>query len=106
MTTKLLQKDEPIPYKLLLLADETVEAINKYITKSEIYGLEIEDILVGTYAFYELSKDEIEIKNIAVLEGFQGKGFGTFLLKDAIERAKKRAIKIFLSVLPRLLFIN
>ena len=93
MTTKLLQKDEPIPYELLLLSDETVEAINKYITDSEIYSLEIEDISVGIYALYELNKDEIEIKNIAVSEDFQRKGIGMFLLQDAIERAKKKGYK-------------
>jgi hypothetical protein len=33
-------KDEKIPYNLLLLADETIEAINKYIFNSEIFVLE------------------------------------------------------------------
>lgn len=93
MITRLLHKEEPFIYDLLLLADETLEAINKYITDSEIYGAEIDHKLVGIYALYELNKDEIEIKNIAVLEDFQGKGIGTFLLKDAIEKSKQKRYK-------------
>ncbi|MEJ2356256.1 MAG: GNAT family N-acetyltransferase [candidate division WOR-3 bacterium] len=38
-----LGKNEQIPYDLLLLADESMEAINKYIHDSDIYILEIEN---------------------------------------------------------------
>ena len=93
MTTKLLQKDEPIPCELLLLADETIEAINKYIADSEIYGIEIDHNLAGIYALYELSEDDVEIKNIAVSKVLQGKGLGTFLLKDAIAKSKQKGYK-------------
>jgi ribosomal protein S18 acetylase RimI-like enzyme len=93
LITRLLHKEQPFTYELLLLADETVEAINKYFADSEIYGIEIDGELVGLYALYELNKEEIEIKNIAVSEGFQGKGIGTFLLKDAIEKSKQKGYK-------------
>ena len=94
MKTKILQKTKPFIYDLLLLADETIEAINKYFDNSEIYGIiELDHKLVGLYALYELTSEEIEIKNIAVAEEFQGKGIGTFLLKDAIEKSKQKGYK-------------
>ena len=93
MKTRFLHKEEPFIYDLLLLADETIEAINKYFDDSEIYGIELDQKLVGLYALYELNNEEIEIKNIAVSEEFQGKGIGTFLLKDAIEKSKQKGYK-------------
>jgi hypothetical protein len=42
---RLLEKDKKIPYDLLLLADETIEAINKYIQQSDIYVFERNNIM-------------------------------------------------------------
>lgn len=94
-----LNQHESIPYPLLLLADETKEAINVYIKDSEIYILEKEtkinekNKIIGIYVLQSVDKDTIEIKNIAVDEKFQGQGIGTFLLKDAEIQAKKKGFK-------------
>jgi N-acetylglutamate synthase-like GNAT family acetyltransferase len=88
-----LRKDEDIPYQLLLLADETVEAINVYINKSEIYILEYEHQAVGVYVLYHINKEMAEIKNIAVDESRQGRGFGKLMLEDALSRAKTIGLK-------------
>ena len=60
--TRLLRKDEPIPYDLLLLADEFVEVIDKYIFDSEIYVYEEGDRIIALYALYKVDSDEVEIK--------------------------------------------
>jgi ribosomal protein S18 acetylase RimI-like enzyme len=88
-----LPEDHEIPYNLLLLADETVEAIDKYITDSEIFILKKEDQIVALYVLQKVGNDEAEIKNIAVDEPFQGQGIGKFLLKDAACKAKERGFK-------------
>lgn len=88
-----LRKEEKIPYNLLLLADETIEAIDKYINDSEIYVFEIGKKIVAIYALQILSKDSIEVKNIAVDKIYQGQGIGTFLLRDAANRAKAKGFK-------------
>ena len=88
-----LSKDEKIPYDLLLLADETIEAINKYIFDSDIFILEQENRIIAVYVFQAINKNEIEIKNIAVIIDCQGQGIGKLLLNDAARRARERGFK-------------
>ena len=88
-----LLKDEKIPYDLLLLADETIEAIDKYIKDSEIYIFESAKKIIAIYVLQVISKDKIEIKNIAVDRKYQGQGIGKFLLRDAANKAKEKGFK-------------
>jgi ribosomal protein S18 acetylase RimI-like enzyme len=91
-----LSRDENIPYSLLLLADETVQSINRYIFDSEIFVLEQNSEAIAVYALQKLNADEAEIKNIAVAPAFQGRGFGKLLLYDATKRAKTQGFKAIL----------
>ncbi len=68
-----LQKDEEIPYNLLLLADETIDAINRYINDSEIFIFEKNNETIAIYVLQKISDDTIEIKNIAVDTNIKGK---------------------------------
>ena len=88
-----LRKNEEIPYKLLLLADETIEAINRYINDSEIYIFENDNETIAVYVIQKISDDTIEIKNIAVDTKHQGRGIGKLLLRDACLRAKAKGFK-------------
>jgi len=88
--TRWLELHERIPYELLLLADETVEAINRYIMDSDIYVLERGGKPIAAYVLYTLNEHEVEIKNIAVDRAYQGQGIGRFLLRDAAVRAAER----------------
>jgi len=88
-----LQKNEEIPYNLLLLADETIEAINRYINDSEIFIFEKDNKTFAVYVLQKISDDTIEIKNIAVDTKHQGQGIGKLLLRDAISRAKAKGFK-------------
>ncbi|HSV49172.1 MAG TPA: GNAT family N-acetyltransferase [Candidatus Acidoferrales bacterium] len=88
-----MDKDEKIPYDLLLLADETIESINKYIFSSEIYVLEENGTNIAVYALQKLNDDEVEVKNIAVARDYQNKGIGKTLLRDAAERAKSKGFR-------------
>lgn len=88
-----LGKDEDLPFDLLLLADPTEEAINKYIFNSDIYILSQDDHIIGVYVLQAISNDEIEIKNIAVAASCQGREFGSLMLRDATIRAKEKGFK-------------
>lgn len=88
-----LGKDEKIPYDLLLLADESREAIDKYILGSDLFVLEQENRIIAAYVLKALNKNEIEIKNVAVATDCQGQGLGKLLLRDAASRAKRQGFK-------------
>ncbi len=95
-----LSKGEKIPYNLLLLADETIEAIEKYIFNSDLFVIEQGDKIIAVYALYISGEDEIEIKNIAVSEEHQGQGIGRLLLQDASNKALEKGFKTLLIGTP------
>lgn len=88
-----LSENEKIPYKLLLLADEAIEAINKYIHDAEIYVYERDRRIIAAYVLKITGAGGIEIKNIAVDTEFQGEGIGTALLQHASDNAAARGYK-------------
>lgn len=90
---RLLEKDKKIPYDLLLLADETIEAINKYIHQSDIYILDKGSKIIAVCAIQTISDDIVEIKNIAVDTVFQGQGVGQGFLKEIMDILKAKGFK-------------
>ncbi|WP_373495121.1 GNAT family N-acetyltransferase [Aquiflexum sp.] len=81
-----LQKDETPPYYLLELADPSRRMIDSYLPYSEVYLVESIEKIIGVYVLFPLDQREtIEIKNIAVLPEFQGKGLGKLMLGHAEE---------------------
>ena len=88
-----LKDKEAIPYDLLLIADPSTNSIDKYISDSIVYIADFEENTVGCYVLYNVDKETIEIKNIVVDEVFQGKGIGTFLLNDAIHKARMSGVR-------------
>lgn len=93
---RLIQEGSKLPYDLLLLADETIEAIDKYIHDSEIYVYERDGETLGVYVYQIFDGESIEIKNIAVSKKCQGEGIGQRMLLNAIEESKKRGFKYLL----------
>ncbi|MCF3111980.1 GNAT family N-acetyltransferase [Niabella sp. CC-SYL272] len=88
-----LQSADALPFGLLLLADETVAAIEKYIYDSAVYVLADATEVVGVAALYPLSADELEIKNIAVAASHQNRGVGSVLIQQILEIARKQQYK-------------
>ncbi|MFT6338786.1 MAG: aminoglycoside 6'-N-acetyltransferase I [Halioglobus sp.] len=88
-----LKREESIPYNLLLLADESREAIDKYIYDCEIYVAELNNAIIAVYALQVTNDETVEIKNIAVSEIHQGKGIGKKLLMNASIRAKENGYR-------------
>ena len=84
---------ERIPYDLLLLADPSIVAMSSYLSLAEIYVMEQDQQVIGTYVLLANDPDELEIKNIAVTPAYQGKGFGKILLQDAAQRARANGFK-------------
>lgn len=66
--------------ELLLLADEDLKMIEKYLYRGEMFAL-YDDDLKSVCVVTEESDDVCELKNIATYEKWHGKGYGSKLLK-------------------------
>lgn len=78
-----LRPEDALPMPLLLLADETIEAIERYIYQCDVYVAAGDDGLsAGVFALYRSSAEEIELKNMAVAEAYQGRGLGSYMLEE------------------------
>lgn len=93
VTTKRHLPEDTIPYELLLLADPSREAINRYLPKSQLFLAYVDSLLVGCYVLGKLNHQTVEIKNIAVANQYQDRGIGTILLEDAEVRARAARMK-------------
>ena len=71
---------ENYPYELLLLADETIESINKYIFDSTVYCVKNNEETIAAFCLYEIDDNTIELKNIAVAEKYQNRGCGSAII--------------------------
>ncbi|MCK9179967.1 MAG: GNAT family N-acetyltransferase [Bacteroides sp.] len=87
--------NEPIPYSLLLLADETKEAIDEYIYDSKLFYAytELNPTPIGIIALYQVSSSVLEIKNIAIDNQEQNKGYGKQLIDFSIQYATENLYK-------------
>ena len=84
-----LRTTEEYPYNLLLLADETKAAIDRYIDQCQIYLVYLNDLIIAQYAIYPTNKTTWEIKNIAIFPAYQNRGLGSYLLSQIKEQAKQ-----------------
>ena len=83
------------PYELLLLADETVESIDRYLFDSEVYVATLpgEEKPAGVFCLYPVDDGTIELKNIAVSEAHQGKGLGSLILNNIDRIAREQGYR-------------
>jgi GNAT superfamily N-acetyltransferase len=72
---------------LLLLGDEQEDMINTYLDRGELFALYDNDLKTVSVVTKENEKI-YEIKNIATYEKYQGKGYGSFMIRYIIEYYK------------------
>ena len=77
---ELVKNEDKYPYDLLLLADETIQSIHRYIFKSAVYLVRFNEEPVGAFCLYEIDQNTVELKNIAVARQLQSKGIGTQII--------------------------
>lgn len=81
------------PYGLDIKDDNLEEDKDMYM-----YGVYIEDQLIGTVFLKEKNKDTAQIKTLAILEEFRGIGLGIYIMKFIEDIARKKGYtKAFLT---------
>ncbi|MDN4494361.1 GNAT family N-acetyltransferase [Ureibacillus aquaedulcis] len=93
MKIRKLDQNEKVPMELLLLADPLKEIVEGYIDRGDCFVAERDQQVVGVYVLLPTRPKTVEIVNIAVHEGLQGRGVGKLLIKDAIQVAMSRGYK-------------
>lgn len=81
-------KVKEVPIDLLLVADPSIDAINKYINKSKVIVVKIENDIRGVIVFLEKENNVYEIMNLAVDEDYRRKGLAKKLIIKAEEYIK------------------
>ena len=74
---------------LLLLADESEEMIGKYLPQGDLFALYDGD-LKSVCVVVPIDTETCELKNIATYPQYQGKGYGTALIKHVLELYKNK----------------
>ena len=74
---------------LLLLGDEQESMVNKYLNRGDLYAL-YDDDLKTVCVITKESEKTYELKNIATYEKYQGKGYGSLMIKYIVEKYKNQ----------------
>jgi len=76
----------------LLLADESEEIVKEYINAGEMFAIHCEGHIVGVALFTFHPKEVVELKNIAIIEDYRGKGIGKLAVQKAFHIYKVKAL--------------
>ena len=88
-----LDKNDKLPYDLLLLADPSKELIDEYLKQSDLFVARYNDETIGVIVLFPLTAETVEIKNIAVKPAFQGQGIGSYLIENVVQFASSNKRK-------------
>ncbi|HBJ00337.1 MULTISPECIES: GNAT family N-acetyltransferase [Lysinibacillus] len=80
----------------LLLADESEEAILKYLNEGTLFEVKCGEQLAGVALLIPQSKTTIELKNIAIVPKFQAKGLGKEVLRQLTAFCQKEGYQTLL----------
>jgi len=94
MEIKIIDNNKKRFMDLLLLADEQEDMIKKYLDRGTLFALydnDLKSICVVT----DEENGDIEIQNLATHEQFQGRGYGTQLVKYVFEYYKDKGAVMY-----------
>lgn len=91
ITLKKVFKNEREDYlELLMMADENEEIVKQYLNCGDLFAIQLSDKTIGVALFLEDSPEVIELKNIAILPDYRGKGYGKEILLKSFELYKSK----------------
>lgn len=72
----------------LLKWDNNLTVTEAYIENNPVFNLVEEDIIIGYYSYIKEETNQVILDNIFILPEYIGKGFGSFLMNDFLERMR------------------
>ena len=87
-------ENKEIYLDLLLVADPSKASIDKYLSDSDVYGLQVEENIVSLAVILPISKNTLELKNLVTKEEYRGKGYSKKLLKSLCGNYKQKYNKM------------
>lgn len=91
---KMIDSDKTKYMELLLIADEQVSMIEKYLYRGEMFVLYDEDVKEICVVTQEQS-GVYEIKNMVTVPKYQRKGYGKYLISCIVDRCKKSGGELY-----------
>ena len=88
MEIKEIKENKKDYTELLLLGDEDIDMLNKYLDLSTLFALFDNDILVNVCAVLKIDFETLEIKNLATCKKFQNMGYAPKMLDFIFEKYK------------------
>ena len=79
---------------LLLDADPSKASIDKYLSDSDVYGLQVDENIVSLAVILPISKNTLELKNLVTKKEYRGKGYAKKLLKSLCGNYKQKYNKM------------
>jgi ribosomal protein S18 acetylase RimI-like enzyme len=72
-----------------------------YIQINPVFNLVHENHIIGYYSYIRLENNQVKLDNLFILPEYIGKGFGSFLMNDFLERMRnEKCQKIILDSEP------
>lgn len=84
-----LKSIDDAPFNLLLLADPSMDMVLEKLNKGECFLYKVESEVIGCYVLNRVTRNRVELVNIAVSEKNQGCGMGKQLILHAFDYAKE-----------------
>lgn len=79
---------------LLLDADPSKTSIYKYLSDSDVYGLQVDEEIVSLAVILHIDRKTLELKNLVTKEEHRGKGYAKKLLKSLCGNYKQKYNKM------------
>ncbi|GKU82810.1 N-acetyltransferase [Niallia sp. NCCP-28] len=75
---------------ILLMADESEEVVKDYIEAGTLFAIKNEENdTIGCILIIDFHENTVEIKNIALIPEFRGRGYGKACIQHILQSAKK-----------------
>ena len=94
MEIKIVYENKKDFMDLLLLADEQEDMIDKYLERGTLFAL-YDDDLKSTCVVTNEGDGSFEIQSLATYRQFQGKGYGTCLVKHVFDYYQEKGSRMY-----------